>query len=166
MDYAQAGGVMAYALIIDDYEPFLDSFLRLAASEGLVVARASSWEEGLARCEALWPQVVIADYNLPGSKHGLQLLLQIKSLWPAVKVILLSGVLTQADLVAVEGLGLVDAALPKTMDGLGAALAAVREAKERHGGPVNWRSAGQAHAATRRISPEKLEELDRRLSAR
>lgn len=93
---------MAAALLIDDDQQLLDTIASNATEEGLELRTASTWEEGLALFHILAPTLVIADYNLPGSTHGLKLLLEVKRLRPSVRVILVSGVVNPDELRKVE----------------------------------------------------------------
>ena len=65
-------------LVIDD-EPSLGELLCvLLEREGYVTARAQSGEEGLERYDALDPDLVLTDLNMPGI-DGIELLRQIKT---------------------------------------------------------------------------------------
>lgn len=80
---------MGLALIIDDDESLLESIRRLADLRDLRLDTASTWEEGLSLFHVIAPCLVIADYHMPNSRNGLQLLAEIKGLQPSVRVILL-----------------------------------------------------------------------------
>ncbi len=67
-----------HILVIDD-EPSLGELLTmLLEREGYVITRAQSGEEGLDRFDALAPDLVLTDLNMPGI-DGIELLRQIKT---------------------------------------------------------------------------------------
>lgn len=159
---------MATALLIDDDRELLDTIAANAAEEGLSLATASSWEEGIALFHVLSPRLVIADYNLPGSAHGLNLLLELKRLRPSVRVILISGVVNPDELSRVESLGVVDRVISK-----GSGIAATRQlleefraADSRSQEPTNWRKFAQALVDQRGVDERAVAELDDRLRTR
>ena len=103
----------ASALLIDDDIDLLDTWTRLAKAKGFTVATASTWDQGLALFHVLSPDLVIADYNLPGSAHGLKLLAEIRTLRPSVRLVLISGAVEPSELKKVEQLGIVHRVLSK-----------------------------------------------------
>jgi ActR/RegA family two-component response regulator len=150
---------MASALLIDDDEGLLASIRRAAEAKGLDLATAADWDEGLALFQILGPNLVVADYNLPGSRHGLQLLAEVAQLRPSVRLILVSGALTAADLQKVEGLGLVDRVLAKT----GSASRLVEEissAASRAEEAIDWAAGAEAFLTREEVSTVDLDALD------
>ena len=101
---------MGYALLIDDDQSLLESIRRLADYNGLELDTAATWEEGLGLFHVLAPNVVIADYHMPDSRNGLQLLAEIKQLRPSIRVVLVSGYINDEDVKRVESLNIVDRA--------------------------------------------------------
>ena len=57
---------------------------------------AFGWQEALELFRVNGYELVVADYNLPDTQHGLQLLARMKLLVPTSKLILISGALTSA----------------------------------------------------------------------
>lgn len=156
---------MTYALLIDDEIDLLESIRSTAELADLTLLTAETWERGLALYQVHSPSLVIADYNLPGSRHGLQLLAEIRRLSPSVRLVLLSAYIGQEDVAEIEGLGLVDRAMPKaaatgTTDEI---LREIKAARDRANKPTDWASFGRAHSDAQAVSQELLDELDDRL---
>jgi ActR/RegA family two-component response regulator len=157
---------MAYALLIDDDLALLESVKRAVEAYGLEISTASTWEEGLARFQAMSPNLVIADYNLPGSRRGLSLLFEIANLQPSVRLVLFSAYLSDEDVAEVEGLPFIHRAFRKT-DAVATARAIldeVRMAAEASKRPTDWAAYGQAAERTGAVSADALRKLDEYLS--
>jgi CheY-like chemotaxis protein len=156
---------MAYALLIDDEKALLESVERTANLAGLETLTASSWEEGLKLFHVHSPDLVIADYNLPGSQHGLQLLAEIRRLRPSVRVVLLSAYIDEQDVAEIEALGVVDCALSKVSSGdpMAAILDELKQVAARVGNPTDWKAFAEAHQRADAVDQGALDELDRRL---
>lgn len=105
---------MPYALLIDDDVSFSRSLVAHVETRGLELLAAPTWEEGLELFLTLSPDLVIADYNLPGTESGLELLLKIKRLRPGTRVILISGYLEEDEVAAVADSTLVERAVRKS----------------------------------------------------
>src|SRR5258708_3561417 len=101
---------MSYALLIDDRPEPRESLSRAARLAGLELLTAETWDEGLGMFQVHAPTLVIADYQLPDSPHGIQLLFAIRRLSPSVRLILLSAFIQEEDVPEIEALGLVDRA--------------------------------------------------------
>lgn len=157
-----------YALLIDDDAPMLRSVNRAVASRGLELLTASSWNDGLALFHVYSPELVIADYNLPGTEHGLKLLARLRSTRPSGRFILVSGYIDAVDAAAIEALGLVDRALPKTgaVETLSALLDEVEAAKMAAESPTDWQEYAEAYSRSGSVSTAELEELDRIIRSR
>ena len=155
---------MTYALLIDDERGARESLARAADEAGYELLTAEDWDEGVAMFQVYSPALVIADYNLPGSRLGIKLLAEIRRLTPAVRLVLLSGYIDEADVPAIEGLGLVDRAIPKTREGvteqlleeIGAARADAHKA-------TDWQAYADAHQNAKMVEQSDIDELDRRL---
>lgn len=153
---------MAYALLIDDDPEILQSAAGAVQASGLSLLTASTWKEGLEKFHAHSPELVISDYNLPGSEMGLSLLVQIARLRPSTRLILISGYLNDADADRVRELGLVDDVMSKNdpVDTAREILREVRNAAERAETSTDWASFGQAAAQRRSTDESALAQLD------
>lgn len=153
---------MSAALLIDDDAGVLEMIENAASAMGLDLMTASTWEEGLALFHILSPDVVVADYNLPGSRHGLHLLSEIKQLRPSVRVILISGVVGPDDLERVVELGVVDRVLSKgsSIETTRALLEEAEAAGARASQATDWAGFARSFLDARAIPAETLDELD------
>lgn len=88
-------------MLVDDEERFLATTKKLLTKKGYDVFTAASGAEALEKLKTELIHVVILDVKMPGM-DGLTCLRQIKSLFPMVEVILLTGHATAES--AVEGL--------------------------------------------------------------
>ncbi|MBA3009048.1 MAG: response regulator [Proteobacteria bacterium] len=77
-------------LIVDDEKDFVEIFSLRLSSQGEKVSTAYSGREALSVLETTAVDVVILDIRMPGM-DGIQVLKQIKTLYPLVEVILLTG---------------------------------------------------------------------------
>lgn len=153
---------MSYALLIDDDATLVQSLTSLVSESGLELDSAATWDEGLARFLATSPELVVADYNLPGSKHGLRLLFDIARLRPTVRLVLFSAYVTEEDIKLIQDIGLADLALRKT-DPLVSGRVLLKEveaARDRAGAATDWTEFGRAAKRARRITDAGFEELD------
>ena len=157
----------AATLIIDDDEDLLHSWTRLAQTRGLSVLVASSWDQGLALFHALSPDLVIADYNLPGSSHGLKLLAEIRSLRPSVRLVLISGIVEPSALESAERLGVVDRVLSKgdSARATSVVLEEIERASKQGAAPTDWKSFAAASAVAAAADAQNLDEIDDLLRA-
>lgn len=153
---------MASALLIDDDEDLRSSLQAAANDVGLGLRATGDWNEALALFHVLSPNLVIADYNLPGSEHGLRLLAEIKSLRPSVRVILISGVVDAADLRRAEALGMVERVLSKgdAIATTKALLEEIRQAEATVTTSSDWQAVAQAYVNSRAVDQEAFDELD------
>lgn len=153
---------MGYALIIDDDEKMVESITTLMSDHGLSLDSANTWDEGFAGFLATSPELVIADYNLPGSKHGLRLLFEIARLRPTVRLILFSAYVTKDDVGRIEDLGLADLVLQKLNPVASGRtlLLEVAAARDRALGETNWTNFAASARRGRRVTDEDLEQLD------
>ena len=153
---------MGFALLIDDDQALLDSISYLATLNNLRLDIAATWNEGLGLFHVLAPHVVIADYHLPNSRNGLQLIAEIKRLQPSVRVVLLSAYITEEDVGRVEELGIIDRALrklepTKTIENL---LKEIRIANETEDDHTDWVAVAEARVRAAQASSEDLDRLD------
>lgn len=153
---------VASALIVDDDVALLDTWTRLIEANGLLVETADNWDSGLLAFHVLSPDLVIADYNLPGSSHGLRLLAEVRRLRPTVRLILISGVVEPSQLAAAEQLGIADRVLSKgdsaaAIDAIVAEVAAVATARNTS---TDWVGFADAWTKAAAIDSRALESLD------
>jgi DNA-binding NtrC family response regulator len=153
---------VAVALLVDDDQQLLASVDATAKAAGLDLVTASSWDEGLALFHVLSPNLVIADYNMPGSRLGLQLLVEIRRLRPSVRLVLISGYLDGDDMAQVMALDLVDATLTKgtAIETARAVLSEVRTAAEVADAPTDWKAYANAYLGAATVSESSVDELD------
>ena len=153
---------MGFALLIDDDQSLLDSISHLATVNNLKLDIAATWNEGLGLFHVLAPNVVIADYHLPNSRNGLQLLAEVKRLQPSVRVVLLSAYITEEDVERIEALDIIDRALRKldlrqTIESI---LDEIRCANRSDYDDTDWVSFAEARVRAARASSEELDRLD------
>lgn len=153
---------MGIALLIDDDQSLLASIKRLAELKGLRLEVAATWSEGLGLFHVLGPSVVIADYHMPNSRNGLQLLAEVKELRPSVRVVLVSAYINDVDVEQVEALNIVDRALRKidlnqTIDKI---LDEIRFANESDDERTDWVEFAKARVRAAKSSGEKLDQMD------
>lgn len=150
----------AAVLFIDDDAAFAESVAASFEARDLPLDVANSWDAGLALYRAGLHELVVADYNLPGSRHGLKLLLEVKALRPSTRLVLISGRVTPtaADLIAAAGL--VDRFIPKTRDLARELIEEAREATRRAEHDTDWRQFAGAHLARNTIDEAALDAVD------
>lgn len=153
---------MAYALLIDDNEALVASVKRAAVLAHLELETASTWDEGLALFHVLGPNLVIADYHMPNSRNGLQLLAEIKSLRPSVRVVLVSAYINDEDIEKIMSIDLVDGALRKLnmVATTEAILTLIEEAAQTANDPTDWANAADATVRAGGVSKADLDQLD------
>ena len=77
-------------LMVDDEPNVLKSFQRALRKEAYTLLTAQGGEEGLKLLEAREVSLVISDYNMP-QMNGLEFLKSVKSLYPHILAIMLTG---------------------------------------------------------------------------
>lgn len=77
-------------LCVDDEEHILKTLERFCHNEGIPLLTAGSATEALAILEREPVMIVISDYQMP-EKNGLEFLHDVKSRWPHIVRIMLSG---------------------------------------------------------------------------
>jgi CheY-like chemotaxis protein len=154
---------MALALLVDDDQQLLASVTASAEASRLDLITAASWDEGLALFHVLSPELVIADYNMPGSRMGLQLLAEIRRLRPSVRLVLVSGYLDEQDMARVAALHLVDSSLTKgsAIETAQAIVGEIQEVSESVPGPTDWPAFARAYVQAVRVSDESIDQLDK-----
>jgi len=155
--------MQAQVLLIDDDEGFSNSIQESFTMSGIALDRASTWEEGVSKFRTGLHELVIADYNLPGSSHGLQLLAEIKPLRPSSELILISGAITSVPENKIKISGLVDDYLPKTGRLTKLLLERAQNAVERAAIASNWDAIAKSHISGSEVDKAELEEIDKLL---
>ena len=153
---------MGFVLLIDDDESLLKSMRRLANVSNLSLDIAATWDQGLGLFHVLTPSVVIADYHMPDSRNGLQLLAEIKRLQPSVRVVLVSAYINDEDVERVEALGIIDRALRKVdlTQTIEAIMDEIRGANENDNEQTDWVAFARVRVRTAKAPGEKLDQLD------
>lgn len=108
---------MAVVLIVDDDPDIRELWALVLGEAGFVVRAAPSGVEGIEIAESEHIDVVVTDILMP-NKDGIETLLEIKSINPNVKVLVVSGggsALRKSFLDVADKLG-ADATLPKPVD--------------------------------------------------
>ncbi len=153
----------AHVLLIDDNPGFTDSIRENFILHAIEIETAGTWDEGVEKFRVGLHELVIADYNLPDSDHGLKLLAKIKPLRPSSELILISGAVTSVPENQIIISGLVDAYFPKKADLPGILLERAKLALERTKQPTNWTKTARAHVAGYEIDEKKIDDIDQLL---
>jgi CheY-like chemotaxis protein len=136
------------ALLVEDHEVFAENVVAALSERGLQVDWAKEWEEALELFRVNGYELVIADYNLPKTQLGLQLLARMKTLLPASKLVLISGALTPGAERALDDVDLIDAYYSKGDANLIARLAEHVEASEQDANnPTDWRAFASGYVS-------------------
>ena len=150
----------AATLLIDDEETVLLSIKGLFRQRNLGIDVATSWDQGLGLFRVGLHELVIADYNLKDSKHGLTLLDSARALNPSTQLVLISGWVSEETAQEAKAAGFFDAFYPKTSE-LPATLANLAaDAEVRMSTPTRWKRHARARLTQRRRDPEELARID------
>ena len=119
---------MPSVLIVDD-EPNIRRMVgALLASEGFEVREAADGESGVTRALELEPDLVLLDLMIPGTMDGMAVLERLRSRFPELPVIMMSGRAGLADAVKATRLGAVNfLEKPLTPEGVLLALTSALE---------------------------------------
>ncbi len=158
--------MVAEVLLIDDEKSFGVSLKNVLSNQyGISVDYASTWDEGIGLFRVGQHELVIADYNLPGSRNGLKLLANIKRLRPSTRLVLISGFLPKDAEKTLSPLGLVDRYVAKSPTEMIAPLVEEAQAAvERAKTPSDWPNVTGAHVASESIDPGEIDRIDKVLS--
>jgi len=151
---------IAATLLIDDDVGFSTSTKHLFHERGIALDWAQSWDEGLGLFRVGLHELVIADYNLPGSSHGLRLLAKIKPLRPSSKLILISGALTSRAAKIVKETTLVDDYLEKTASLPDTLVELAQKAAGRAQESTDWPAAAGAYLAGSTVYEDDIKRID------
>lgn len=77
-------------LIVDDDEDFAESLMEFLESQGHEILIALSGEEAIAKYTANGFDIILMDITMPG-KNGVETLMDIKSINPFAKVVMMTG---------------------------------------------------------------------------
>lgn len=78
-------------LFVDDEAGFLDIIIKRIRKRHIDASGVSDGEQALERIAEGNFDVVVLDVQMPGSKNGIKVLEEIKSRWPLIEVIMLTG---------------------------------------------------------------------------
>ena len=81
---------MAHILIIDDDVEFLKMFRQMLERAGHEVVDAPNGKVGVKLFREVRPELIITDIFMP-EKEGIEIILELKKEFPAVKIIAISG---------------------------------------------------------------------------
>jgi ActR/RegA family two-component response regulator len=132
--------------LVEDDEAFGASLRSALAARGYDTDLATTWDDGLAAFRTGGHELVIADYNLPGSAHGLRLLAAAKLLVPSSHLVLISGALSPAAEELARSTSLISF-FRKTPALAGELLPLVVEAAARANEPTDWRAFASGYIA-------------------
>ncbi len=90
-------------LLVDDEKEFVSTLAERLRLRGIQADETGSGEEALRLIADATPQVVVLDLMMPGMS-GLEVLRRVKSRYPQIEVILLSGIGSNKE--AIEGMKL------------------------------------------------------------
>lgn len=149
-------------LLVEDDDDLAETLVNVFQEKGVPVERARDWDQGLGLFRAGGHELVIADYNLPGSDHGLLLLLQVKVLMPSTRLVLISGALTEQAELELAPLGLIDAYFRKGSELAQELLPWVLDSARRAGQPTDWQNFAEGHLsepATHRAEVARIDAI-------
>ena len=82
---------MMSVLFVDDETSFLDVIIKRMGKRGITAVGAGDGEQALTLIEKQPFDVVVLDVRMPGGRNGIEILKEIKSRWPLLEVIMLTG---------------------------------------------------------------------------
>jgi two-component system nitrogen regulation response regulator NtrX len=119
---------MPSVLIIDDEPNIRRMVSALLASEGFEVRDAADGASGIARADEFEPDLVLLDLMIPGAMDGMAVLEKLRTRFPELPVIMMSGRAGLADAVKATRLGAVNfLEKPLTPEGVLLAIASALE---------------------------------------
>jgi ActR/RegA family two-component response regulator len=156
----------ASTLLVEDDLETARSVIDALTDRGHLIDHAETWEDGLALFRVAGHELVIADYKLPGSEHGLQLLVKMRMLLPSTRLVLISGEFgPNAERLAASA-DFIDAFISKGSASLIADLAGhIEQAVERADKPTDWQAFGAGYLADPERDFPELARIDEALRA-
>ena len=82
---------MVNVLFVDDETGFLDIITKRMTKRGVASVGVADGEEALGLIEKQPFDVGVLDVRMPGCRSGIEILKEIKTRWPLVEVIMLTG---------------------------------------------------------------------------
>jgi DNA-binding response OmpR family regulator len=154
-----------FVLLIDDEPEFAETLRASFDLRGIRLDVCDNWAEGLATFQVCAHELIIADYQLPGSENGFALLAEARQHRPGTMLVLISGVLSSGASEILDGSDLVDAYYPKEPELLDQLLARVDEVRDRVSAPPDWPRIASNWLRRNRATPEEIADFDARLRA-
>ncbi len=78
-------------LFVDDETGFLDVIIKRIRKRDIDASGVSDGEQALERITKENIDVVVLDVKMPGNRNGIMILKEIKTRWPQIEVIMLTG---------------------------------------------------------------------------
>jgi DNA-binding NtrC family response regulator len=151
-------------LLVEDDEAFGASLRSALAARGYDTDLATTWDDGLAAFRTGGHELVIADYNLPGSAHGLRLLAAAKLLVPSSRLILISGALSPGAEQLARKTRLISGFFRKTPSLAGDLAPFVAEAATRANESTVWQAFASGYVADLDRDFPEVRQIDEALS--
>ena len=154
------------ALLVEDDETFVEALRKALDARGLEFDLAEEWDEGLELFRVNGYELVIADYNLPDTEHGLKLLVRMKMVIPSTRLVLISGALTPSAERSLKDVDIIDAYHSKQDANLTARLAEhIEQAGRDADNETDWRAVGTGYVAGLERDFPEVEKIDQILRA-
>jgi len=147
-------------LLIDDNPEFISSIKRDFTDVGIPLDVAETWQQGIEKFHISLYELVIADYNLPGSDNGLKLLANVKPLKPSSKLVLISGMISSVPAEMIKIQGLVDNYFEKDVDISSKLIEEAKKAIKSAKMNTDWKSVAKAHLQGITINEKFVKEID------
>ena len=79
-----------HLLLVDDEKALREAVAEQLTDQGFAVTQAADGQAALARLSEFAYDIVVTDLNMPGT-NGAQLIPQLRSRWPALPIVAISG---------------------------------------------------------------------------
>lgn len=147
-------------LVDDEREAVVLPIMAAFHTANILVDTAGTWDEALDQFLVGGHSLVLADWNLPGSRNGLALLAELKLLRPNTRLVLFSGFLDEDQRAKAEELAFVDRALPKGVNLVEELIAEAIEAQARSSMEIDWRELARRYDVAAQTDMDAVEELE------